>query len=246
MSSTKQGADHAAQSSVDARAKRPLPIAPFWHSAALILAIVAVSLVGTLLAQSGRAPSPPPAAGKLAVYLPMMVVPWLLTFSVTRVGRAARARRSLAALVGKKWDTAPRAAVDLALALGIALAIVACERALATRIDAQRTAALAALLPTTIAERFAWLLVAISVGFGEEVVYRGYLRAQLGALTKSPWIGVAGQALLFGIAHLDQGPAAAGRIALSGLLLGALVRARQSLLPAIAAHIAIDAASLWA
>jgi membrane protease YdiL (CAAX protease family) len=211
----------------------------------LILLISAVSLVGLALTRSGRPPSAPEASGKLGVYLPMMVVPWLLTFYVVRVGREPRAHRSLASLTGRRWDTWARAAADLALAILVALAILGCERALAPPVDAARAGVLAAMLPRALIERVAWLLVAFSVGFGEEVVYRGYLQTQLGALTRRPWLGVLLQALLFGVAHLDQGPASAVRVALYGLLFGVLVRARQSLVPAVIAHVLVDAASAF-
>ncbi len=174
----------------------------------------------------------------------MVVVPWLLTFYVAWVGRDRHTHRSLASLLGRRWSGAGGAAVDLALALAVAVTIVGCERVLSPFVD-QRSAALVAILPRSLLERLAWVLVALSVGFGEEVVYRGYLQTQLGALTRRGWLGVLLQALLFGVAHLDQGPTSAARIALYGLLLGGLVRLRGSVLPAIAAHIAIDAASSW-
>jgi hypothetical protein len=127
----------------------------------------------------------------------------------------------------------------------VAAAILGLEIILAPRVDAARTAALAPLLPRTVVERVGWVAVAAAAAFGEEVVYRGYLQTQLGALTRRPWLGVVLQALLFGVAHLDQGPVSASRVALYGLLFGLVVRARRSLLPAILAHALIDAASAW-
>jgi membrane protease YdiL (CAAX protease family) len=106
-----------------------------------------------------------------------------------------------------------------------------------------RNAAIAQLLPSTEAERLTWLVVAVSVGFCEEVVYRGYLQTQLAAFTRSRTLGVALQAALFGIAHLEQGPASALRIGAYGLVLGVLASARGSLLPGMLCHIGIDLAS---
>lgn len=201
-------------------------------------------MVGALLSGGARPAAAPSPGGKVGAYLPMVLVPWLLTFYVAWVGRDRSTHRSLGSLLGEKWSTAGRAAVDLALALVVALVIVGCERVLSQAVDAAQSAALVAILPRSLGERLAWVLVALSVGFGEEVVYRGYLQTQLGALTRRRWLGVVLQALLFGVAHLDQGPASAV-IALYGLLLGGLVRFRGTVLPAIAAHIAIDAASAF-
>jgi membrane protease YdiL (CAAX protease family) len=74
-------------------------------------------------------------------------------------------------------------------------------------------------------------------------VYRGYLRVQLGAFTGRPSLGVLLQALLFGIAHLEQGAANAARLGIYGIGLGAVARWRRSLLPVIVCHVAIDVLS---
>ena len=219
----------------------PIP-APAWHTAALIALIVGVAAVGTLLARA-PAPSAPVPAGRIATYLPMAVVPLLLTGYVGWLGRS---RNALPALLGPRWRGLRRVPVDLAIGAACVLVIVALERALSTLaspVDARRQAALAAMLPRTAGERATWLLVAAAVGFGEEVVYRGYLRAQLATFTGRPWLGVVLQAILFGVAHLNQGAPSALRIAAYGLLLGVVVAWRGSLLPAIYAHVAIDAAS---
>ena len=99
---------------------------------------------------------------------------------------------------------------------------------------------LEALLPSTGLERVAWAIVAILVGVTEELVYRGYLRVQLAALTRSAWLGVVLQALLFGVAHLNQGVRAAVEITLDGALFGAVAYWRRGLAPCIACHVATD------
>jgi membrane protease YdiL (CAAX protease family) len=230
--------------------RRPLaPIAAPWHTAALILLISSVAVAGTLLGRSGE-PRPAVAPdGRLGIYLPMVVVPWMLTLYVAYVGRTGHAQRGLGPLLGRGWRRASDAVVDLALAVGLAVAVRLLEHLLEHLLgpaaDAKHAAAVAAVLPQSATERAAWIAVAASTAFGEEVVYRGYLQIQLGALTRSRAAGVALQALLFGIAHLEQGPAAAGRVALYGLLLGVLVQVRRSLLPGILAHALVDAAAAF-
>jgi membrane protease YdiL (CAAX protease family) len=220
------------------------PIAPRWHTTALIALIFAVAISGSLLARGGSAPSSAAPSGRVAGYLAMMVVPWMLTLYVARVGRA---RSALSFLVFPEARGAElrRLPVDLGIAALCAVSIRVCERLLAPPVDARHATAIAAMLPHGALEHALWVLVAISVGFGEEVVYRGYLRAQLAAFTKSPWLGVVLQAFVFGVAHTNQGLAAAARIAFYGLAFGAVVQLRGSLVPTIAAHVAIDAASGW-
>jgi membrane protease YdiL (CAAX protease family) len=100
----------------------------------------------------------------------------------------------------------------------------------------------AAWLPRTGVERVAWIVVSVSVGVSEELVYRGYLQKQLGAYARRRGAGIVLQAALFGIAHADQGAAAAIRFAVYGIAFGALARWR-GLLPGMICHVGIDVAS---
>lgn len=223
-------------------------IAPPWHTAALIALILAVAITGSLLPAGGITPSQaglPPISGEQRlrlIYAPVLVVNGALTLYVSRVFRA---RNMLPELLGTGWRSLGRAATDLLLAvLGFVL-ISWLETRLAPAMGTGRNAALARLLPSTVAERLTWVLVSVSVGFCEEVVYRGYLQQQLSAASRSVVIGMGLSAVLFGIAHLEQGPAVAARSAVYGLLLGLLARWRRSLLPGIACHIGIDLRSAF-
>jgi membrane protease YdiL (CAAX protease family) len=223
------------------------PLAPRWHTALLIGVILAVAATGVLLAQA-TAPATQaatPARGGAAiatVYVPIVAVQWGLAFYVCRVGRAQSA---LGALLGKGWRTAGRAIGDVGLAALGWLSIEACEilwRAAARAVGSSSPSA-SAILPHAPPERLAWVVVAVSVGICEELVYRGYLQAQLAGLTRRRNLATAIQAALFGVAHLNQGGATAARLALYGLGLGALARWRRSLLPGILCHVWTDLAS---
>jgi membrane protease YdiL (CAAX protease family) len=96
------------------------------------------------------------------------------------------------------------------------------------------------LLPRDGSERTAWIVVAVSVGFCEELVYRGYLQTQLTAFTGSFRVAIFAQALLFGITHGERGGVAVAVAAVCGLVLGFLARARRRLHPGIVSHVAID------
>ena len=221
-------------------------LAPRWHTAALVALLLAVALTGTLLQlygapTSAAAPEPRGNASPIfARYFPLLVVNWSL---VVYCSRLFRGRNALPDLLGQRWHTVGRAFTDLACALVGFFVIIAVEFTFARLFAVRRNAAIAALLPSTGAERLTWGVVAMSVGFCEEVVYRGYLQTQIAAATRSRALGVVLQALLFGLAHLEQGPAAAARIAGYGLLFGVLAQFRRSLLPGIACHVAVDLAA---
>jgi membrane protease YdiL (CAAX protease family) len=214
-----------------------------WHTAALVFVIMGVALTGTLLFRYKNAPSVamPPSGRLLAVYLPSIAVNATLVLYVSRIGRG---RNDLWELIGKRWLNLMRAGGDVLLACAACVLIELGEVASA-RLFGPSPRASGALLPITETERFGWWIFALSAGFCEEVVYRGYLQTQLGART-TPAIGVALQAVLFGMAHAEAGGWAALRIGIYGLGLGLLARVRGSLVPGILCHVGIDLASgLW-
>ena len=211
------------------------------HTAALIVVILAVAITGTLLTQRGALPAltaPQTAFANRIVsqYLPLLLVNVSLTLYVsTGFGRGC----ALSALLGRVPRSFARASGDLAWA-GFAFLLIQLIARFGHAAGAGRNAALAALLPGTVAERLTWLLVAFSVGCCEEIVYRGYLQRQLIAFSGRVKVGILLQALLFGIAHAEQGVRAAAVIAVAGLVFGTLAWYRQSLVPGMVCHVAID------
>jgi len=220
-------------------------LAPRWHTAVLVALIVAVAITGTLLGLAradGEAPARPvlsPGSRILFAYLPLIFVNLGLVVYTTQLFREHNA---LPALLGRAFDTPRRAASDFALATACFIVICGLEFSFQTLAPLGHNAALARVLPSTGAERLTWVAVALCVGFSEEVVYRGYLRTQLAAFTRSPALGVALQAVLFGLAHLDRGAAFGVRAALYGTLFGLLAQARRSLWPGILCHVSLDLA----
>jgi membrane protease YdiL (CAAX protease family) len=199
-------------------------IAPPWHTAALVTVILAVAVTGTLLSREKAThvlDSPIATA-----YLPAIVVSCGLSAYVCRVGRA---RSALAFLLGKPWTW-----MDVLIAGALSLFVRLSYAALGA-------GASSAMAPAhTIAERLIWILVALSVGVSEELVYRGYLQKQLGAFTGRASLGVILQACLFAIAHANQGARGAAIIGVYGLVFGIVAAWRESLAAVILCHVAID------
>jgi membrane protease YdiL (CAAX protease family) len=268
-------------------------LAPRWHTAALLALYLAVAITGLALTRQGAAPAIAQEGGsRAAIYLPMCVVQLLLVVYVARVGRP---RWALSSLLGERWTTARRAGVDVVLAVALWLAIRGLELAW-IRMAGPPPHAIAAILPGSSAERIAWVIVSVTVGTCEELVFRGYLRIQLGAclggadrggqrdassprrededvrmhvesdqrrraprlcrpptgapprqapsaFTGRAWLAILIQAVIFGLAHAQQGAASAARIAIYGLALGAVAQSRRSVVPCILAHVATDLVS---
>jgi membrane protease YdiL (CAAX protease family) len=96
------------------------------------------------------------------------------------------------------------------------------------------------LLPQGLAEQITWVLVATAAGFGEEIVFRGYLQRQLTALLGNIPLAIAVQTVLFGVAHAYQGGTALATTGTIGLLLGLLAWWRGNIRACVVAHITID------
>ena len=99
--------------------------------------------------------------------------------------------------------------------------------------------AMAEFLPRTPAEARWFRALAITAGVCEEVLYRGFLIAYLGSLF-GIWPAVAVGAVMFGVAHLYQGPANALKGGVGALLAGLLYVGCGTLLWPMILHAALD------
>jgi membrane protease YdiL (CAAX protease family) len=97
------------------------------------------------------------------------------------------------------------------------------------------------ILPHTGLETAVYLLLVLTAGICEEIIFRGYLQHQFIVWTGSAAIGIALQGILFGIYHAYMGPGMVIVIAEFGCLFGMLTWWRKSLRPGIAAHFMQDA-----
>ena len=202
-----------------------VPAAPVWHTASVVLALVAIAL-GELV-WSG-APTTSVTADRRVVYVRMLV--GSLGFAVFASGLGQRRR-----LLSKLWSGTQSLLVEVLLAGMLLAVIVGIESAFP-----ERNGALLRILPATREEQLWWCAVALVVACSEELVYRAYLRPQLARLFRSGWLGVLGQAALFGLGHATQGPFAALRIGAYGALLGWLAWRRGNITACALCHVAID------
>jgi uncharacterized protein len=126
---------------------------------------------------------------------------------------------------------------------------VAMNQALRLRI-ARAMQSLRFFLPVTARERHWWILVSLSAGVCEEILYRGfvtqYVSGSLGATislgTVGAWLTAS---LFFGLAHAYQGVSGIVRSGLAGLLLGAIAILSGGLLIPIVLHFLFDLQVLW-
>jgi membrane protease YdiL (CAAX protease family) len=102
------------------------------------------------------------------------------------------------------------------------------------------------LLPVTVLEKAWFAALSLTAGITEELIFRGFLLTALITATGSVPLGVLLSAGVFGVLHGYQGAWGAARPAVLGVLFGISAVATGSVLPAMAAHAAVDLVSgLW-
>lgn len=130
---------------------------------------------------------------------------------------------------------------DMVLAAAILLLIHVASSALDVLMrSAPQGNPLMAALPSGGTAQAIWVCLSFAAGIGEEIVFRGYLQRQLGALTGRTGLSILLQAVVFGLGHVYEGQAAVMKIVLIGLILGIVAAGRGNIRACILAHVTID------
>jgi membrane protease YdiL (CAAX protease family) len=194
---------------------------------------VGISVVGGFFQHAAKQHAQTTVASGSAVsgYISVLIFEWLLVLYV-RMGVHKRGVR-LRDLVGGRWATPKAVIKDIALGAGLWAMWMGLMNA---HLLGGGTNAAQGLLPQGILESLAWIPLALSAGFCEELAFRGYLQKQFQAITGSAAWAVPIQAIVFGIGHLYEGVGPVARITLFGVLFGLLALWRKSLRPGMIRH----------
>jgi membrane protease YdiL (CAAX protease family) len=213
------------------------PVASARHTAILTAVLLLIAAAGFIALRQahGRPPAP---GGSVGLYLGLLAAEWAL-FLYARAG-LKRQGVPLASLVSARSPTLRNVATDLLLGAALLVLILGAGHVLDRLLGHGDASLVRQVLVGRVALVPLWIALSLSAGFVEEVVFRGYFQRQFGAWLGSPWLGVAAQALLFGITHGYQGGVLILRICLLGLIFGAAALLRRSLVPGIVAHAGTD------
>jgi len=96
--------------------------------------------------------------------------------------------------------------------------------------------AVLAILPHTTTEVLVWLVVSLTAGIGEEILFRGYLLRQLTAWTGRTSVAIAMLSILFGAIHLYEGLPAVVALALLSVLYCVVTLHRGNIRAVMIAH----------
>ena len=212
----------------------PAPLASSRHLRRFLYIAIGIALA--MFVQT-RGASPAPIASRVPLYLTLIGVELLLVRFVT-IGTKARGYR-LIDVAGQRWRNFRDGAIDVAVAAGT-VALLRFSGPVLYYFLGRWGSNTGFLLPKTISESIAWILVSLAAGFCEELVYRGYLQRQLWSLTKNLPLALVLQAIIFACGHLYQGWRPALVTAIYGLIFGLVAAWRRSIIPGAIAHAAVD------
>jgi uncharacterized protein len=214
-------------------------LAPWWHTALMVLVILGLSLAGVRqLRNFGDRP-----LHLVLNYSLTIVYEWVLAAAV--VWGLHLRKVPLRQLLGERRPGGKAWLVDFGFALAfwacalMVLAVLgnALVKLSGSHIDPQKIGDVTQkLTPVTGVEMVLFLVLCISAGISEELVFRGYLQQQFGRMGRRVWVGVALAALVFGGAHGYEGIAGVLLIAAYGAMFGVLALLRRGLRTGMIAH----------
>jgi uncharacterized protein len=177
----------------------------------------------------------------MPLYVITVVFELILLAYVWLLGLRPAGKR-LRDIIGGKWKDWGDFWLDVGIAGVFWMAVVGMLIAMRFLLGRNNAAleATKALLPRTYAEMIVWVVLSVTAGFCEELIFRGYLQRQFFAFTGKIELAVVFQAIVFGAAHLYQGWKGAATIAVYGALFGILAAWRRSLRPGMIQHAAQD------
>jgi CAAX protease family protein len=205
-------------------------IAPAWHTAIVLFVMLGLSLIGARLdlrvifGMHGRLPS----------YLLVIVIEWA-TVAFIGWGLNRRGVR-VSDVVGGSWARGIYVLRDFGIGIAFILIVGGAIQGLSYLLKVVPPQDMLEMLPQTWFEMIAWVLLSLTGGFCEEVIFRGYLQRQFSAFTRSLVGGIVFQAIAFGLGHGYQGWKLMSLIAMYGACFGVLAHWRRSLRPGIIGH----------
>jgi membrane protease YdiL (CAAX protease family) len=214
----------------------PRAVAPAWHTVIVLLALFVLS------ALSARSRSFSPISwshGRVANYVSVLAIEWVLTAFVW-FGIRRRGIR-FGELIGGSWPSFWAVLRDLGVAIVFLIASNVVLAVLSFLLKATPGAGVRGIFPNGRTEVVVYVFLALTAGICEEIIFRGYLQRQFAAMTRSTVAGLILQGVVFGAAHGYQGKKSMFIIAVYGCLFGLLVYWRRSLRPGMTTHFLQDA-----
>ncbi len=231
-----------------ARTPTPPPrlIAAPWHTLSILLIFAYFGFRASLPSSTIAPESAQPNASDNAVllkYVLLIFCEWGMAYWAWAGVRWRGGH--LRDLIGGRWNTWRDVATDVAIAIPFWIVWEFTAWLVHRAVERIPAASATYQPPSGFAEVTLWILLSVSAGIGEEIVFRGYLQKQFQAATRSIAAAVILQGTIFGLAHTYQGWKQVIVIAALGILYGALAAWRRNLRANILAHAWSDIFEGW-
>jgi membrane protease YdiL (CAAX protease family) len=181
--------------------------------------------------------SPAHTTAILKFCLVVIVFSWTCFF-IALIGVRNAGRISWKDLIGARWGNWQSMIGDLGLAVVTLFAMVVIGTLLNTFLGPFQhdSAAMRVFLAQNFTEAFAFLAAALTAGFVEEFVFRGYLQKQFQTLCGNTFLASILQLYFFVHGHFYQGLLRLIPVFLIGAVLTIVALRRKSLIPGMLAH----------
>ena len=219
-------------------------IAPLWHTFSILLIYGYFSFKDAQHAQNaGSSQAVVTHAAIIRGYLLSIFYEWGMASWAW--GGVRFKDGHLRELTGGRWTSWRSLATDVAIAVPFWGVWELTAWLVHLAVDRVQTPTTPYHSPSGLVEVFLWILLSVSAGICEEIVFRGYLQQQFRAATRSVAVAVILQGLAFGLVHAYQGWKQVMVIAPLGILYGALVAWRRNLRASMIAHAWSDLFEGW-
>jgi uncharacterized protein len=224
------------------------PIAPIWHTVLMVVLLLGNSFASAVMASRVASDNKPVSdtsrfleyASTIGLELFLLLLVWL---------GLRQTRTKLRDIIGGRWDTAEHFLLDVAIGFGccivgyVMILGLAYAVGLAKPEQMEGSKKLASMIaPHTVGALLLFIALSFTAGFVEEIIFRGYLQRQLGALSGNIYVGLVASAVVFGAGHGYEGGRRMLLVFCLGLLFGFLALLRKSLRPGMIAHALFDSA----
>jgi membrane protease YdiL (CAAX protease family) len=161
-----------------------------------------------------------------------------VAFAVALAGIRIRGKGRVQDLIGIHWYRWQAVIRDISISL-LVLLVIAVIGNLSNKLLGswqQDTATYRSMVAQNSTEALAFLTLALTAGFAEEFVFRGYMQRQFQALCGNTLLASVLQVLVFTQGHFYQGWTRLVPVVLIGAVLTAVALCRKSLVPGMLAH----------
>ena len=222
--------------------RRPL-IAPAWHTFSILLIFAYFGVRQALQVNGVGAPGTLSHAAILRGYFFSIASEWGMAYWVW--AGVHWKGGTLSELTGGRWTSWRSVAADIAIAIPFWLVWELTAWLVHRAVDRVSVPTAPYQPPAGFTEISFWILLSVSAGICEEIVFRGYLQQQFRAVTGSIIAAVILQGAVFGLAHTYQGWKQVMVITALGILYGAFAAWRRNLRANMIAHAWSDIFEGW-